>query len=78
MVQEKWVRAKGNGIFLSDTPKEIRKKVMRAVTDEGPKTPDSEPCEPVKNLFTIMDVVSDPETVKVFQRKTCFMRDQVR
>lgn len=69
-------KSEGNGIFLSDTPKEIRKKVMRAVTDEGPKTPDSEPTEPVKNLFTIMDVVSDPETVKFFREKhaTCEIR----
>lgn len=62
-------KSEGNGIFLSDTPKEIRKKMMRAVTDEGPKTPDSEPSEPVKNLFTLMDVVSDPETVKFFREK---------
>ncbi|MGE5418603.1 MAG: tryptophan--tRNA ligase [Chloroflexota bacterium] len=69
-------KSEGNGIFLSDDPKEIRKKVMRAVTDEGPKAPDSEPSEPVKNLFTIMDVVSDPETVKFFREKhaTCEIR----
>ncbi|HLN55719.1 MAG TPA: tryptophan--tRNA ligase [Bacteroidales bacterium] len=69
-------KSEGNGIFLADTPKEIRKKVMRAVTDEGPKTPDSEPTEPVRNLFTIMDVVSDPETVKFFREKhaTCEIR----
>ena len=62
-------KSEGNGIFLSDTPKEISKKVMRAVTDEGPKTKDSEPSEPVKNLFTIMEVVSDAETVRYFREK---------
>jgi tryptophanyl-tRNA synthetase len=62
-------KSEGNGIFLSDTPKEISKKVMRAVTDEGPKAKDSEPSEPVKNLFTIMEVVSDPETVRYFREK---------
>ena len=29
-------KSEGNGIFLADTPQEIRKKVMRAVTDTGP------------------------------------------
>jgi tryptophanyl-tRNA synthetase len=62
-------KSEGNGVFLSDDPKEIRKKVMRAVTDEGPKSLNSEPSEAVKNLFTIMDVVSDPETVIYFREK---------
>ena len=35
-------KSEGNGIFLADTPQEIRKKVMRAVTDTGPTTPGSE------------------------------------
>ena len=69
-------KSEGNGIFLSDTPQDIRKKVMRAVTDAGPAVPDQEPSEPVKNLFTIMDVVSEPETIKYFREKhaTCEIR----
>lgn len=62
-------KSEGNGIFLSDDPKEIRKKVMRAVTDEGPKAPNQEPTEAVKNLFTIMEVVSEPGTVSFFREK---------
>jgi tryptophanyl-tRNA synthetase len=62
-------KSEGNGVFLADTPVEIRKKVMRAVTDAGPTGPDQEPTEPVKNLFTLMNVVSDPETVKFFMAK---------
>lgn len=62
-------KSEGNGIFLADTPKEIRKKVMRAVTDEGPSAPNQEPSEPVKNLFTIMKAVSDPGTLKYFEEK---------
>ncbi len=42
---------------------------MRAVTDTGPTEPGQEPSEPVKNLFTIMNVVSDPSTVKYFTDK---------
>jgi tryptophanyl-tRNA synthetase len=62
-------KSEGNGVFLADTPAEIRKKVMRAVSDEGPKTPNEKPSEPVQNLFTIMSAVSDPSTVKFFTDK---------
>ncbi|NMC37468.1 MAG: tryptophan--tRNA ligase [Bacteroidales bacterium] len=62
-------KSEGNGVFLSDTPQEIRKKVMRAVTDTGPTEMNQEPSEPVKNLFTLMNVVSDPSTVKYFTEK---------
>src|SRR5512136_1404980 len=62
-------KSEGNGIFLADTPSEIRKKVMRAVTDAGPQKTGSEPTEPVRNLFTIMEVVSDPSTVTYFREK---------
>jgi tryptophanyl-tRNA synthetase len=62
-------KSEGNGVFLADTPQDIRKKVMRAVTDEGPKTPGEKPSEPVKNLFAIMNVVSDHSTVKYFTDK---------
>lgn len=62
-------KSEGNGIFLADPPEVIRKKVMSAVTDAGPSQPGQEPSEPVKNLFTIMSVVSDPSTVKYFTDK---------
>jgi len=62
-------KSEGNGVFLADTPQEIKKKVMRAVTDTGPTAPNQEPSEPVQNLFTIMKVVSDPSTVKYFTDK---------
>jgi tryptophanyl-tRNA synthetase len=62
-------KSEGNGIFLSDPPSEIRKKVMKAVTDTGPQLPGSEPSEPVRNLFTIMEAVSEPSTVEFFREK---------
>jgi tryptophanyl-tRNA synthetase len=62
-------KSEGNGVFLADTPQEIRKKVMRAVTDTGPTAIDQEPSEAVKNLFNIMKVVSDQDTVKFFKDK---------
>lgn len=62
-------KSEGNGVFLADTPQEIRKKVMRAVTDTGPAVPGQEPSEPVKNLFTLMSIVSEPDTVRFFKEK---------
>ncbi len=56
-------KSEGNCIYLIDDEKTLRKKVMRAVTDEGPKEPNQEPSQPVKNLFTLMDLVSEPEVV---------------
>ena len=69
-------KSEGNGIFLSDTPSEIRKKVMRAVTDSGPTEPDQPMSEPLQNLFTIMNVVSDHSVVQHFREKyaTCEIR----
>jgi tryptophanyl-tRNA synthetase len=62
-------KSEGNGIFLADTPQVIRKKVMSAVTDAGPAEPGQAMSEPVRNLFTIMNVVSDPSVVKYFTDK---------
>ncbi len=62
-------KSEGNGVFLADSPEEIRKKVMRAVTDTGPQAPGEKPSEPVQNLFTIMNVVSEPSIVKYFKEK---------
>jgi tryptophanyl-tRNA synthetase len=45
------------------------KKVMRAVTDSGPTKKNQKMSEPVQNLFTIMDIVSEKETVAFFKEK---------
>lgn len=62
-------KSEGNGIYLVDTPKEIRKKVMRAVTDSGPTEKNSPVTEAVANLFTLMSVVSQPETIVYFKEQ---------
>jgi tryptophanyl-tRNA synthetase len=59
-------KSEGNALYLTDEPAVIRKKVMRAVTDSGPTQPGQEMSEPVKNLFTIMQVISAPETYQHF------------
>ncbi len=62
-------KSEGNGIFLDDSPEEIRKKVMKAVTDTGPTEPNQKMPVPIKNLFTIMSAVSEPSTVKHFKEQ---------
>ncbi len=62
-------KSEGNGIFLIDDPKSLRKKVMRAVTDSGPTAPNSPFTEPIQNLFTLMEVVSTPDTIEYFKDK---------
>lgn len=61
-------KSEGNCIYLTDDPKVLRKKVMRATTDEGPKVPDSPMSEPVANLFTLMELTSSPEVVAHFRQ----------
>ncbi len=56
-----------NAIYLADEPEVIRKKVMRAVTDDGPKEKNQPKAEPVQNLFTLMSAVSSRETLKHFE-----------
>jgi len=56
----------GNAIFLYDEPEVIRKKVMRAVTDSGPTQPNQEKPEAIRNIFTLLEVVSSPDTVAHF------------
>lgn len=60
-------KSEGNCIYLIDDEKTLRKKVMRAVTDEGPKEPNSPVSEPIANLFTLMELVSEPSTLQHFK-----------
>ncbi len=60
-------KSEGNCIYLIDDEKTLRKKVMRAVTDQGPQEPGSKPSQPVENLFTLLDIVSEPEVAKHFR-----------
>lgn len=60
-------KSEGNAINLYEDPASIRKKVMRAVTDSGPTQPNQQKPEPIENLFTLMKIVSAPETVAHFE-----------
>lgn len=62
-------KSEGNGVYLFDDEKSLTKKVMRAVTDSGPVEPNSPKPEVIENLFTLMKLVSAPETVAYFDEK---------
>lgn len=56
-------------IYLEDEPDVIRKKMMRMVTDSGPKEPNSIKPLIIQNVFDMMKLVSKEETVKFFDDK---------
>ncbi len=62
-------KSEGNCIYLNDDPSAIKKKVMKAVTDQGPTEPNSEKPEVIQNLFTFLDIVSEKETYDYFNDK---------
>lgn len=62
-------KSEGNAIYLCDDEKTIRQKVMKAVTDAGPTMPNQEKPEVIQNLFTLMELVSTPDTYAYFNDK---------
>lgn len=62
-------KSEGNGVYLFDEPAVITKKVMKAVTDSGPTAPNSEKPEIIENLFSLMKLVSTPDTYQYFEDK---------
>ncbi len=62
-------KSEGNCIYLMDDTETIRKKVMKAVTDAGPTSPNSTKPEVIENLFTFLDIVSTKETYDFFNEK---------
>lgn len=60
-------KSEGNAVNLADDEKTIRKKVMRAMTDSGPTEMNQTPPEPIQNLFTLMEVASEPDVLAHFR-----------
>lgn len=56
----------GNAVYLSDSPEQIRKKVMRATTDSGPTEENQPKPEAIQNLFELLKIVSPIETYNHF------------
>ena len=61
--------AEGNAIFLVDDESLIRKKIMRAKTDSGPKEPNEPKSQEIENIFSLMKLVSDQDTISFFENK---------
>jgi tryptophanyl-tRNA synthetase len=56
-----------NTIYLADDDEQIRKKIMKAKTDQGPATTNSLKPDYIENLFTLLKVVSDEDVVAKFE-----------
>lgn len=53
-------------LYLADSDELIRKKVMKAKTDSGPTSTNSEKPEEIKNIFMLMQLVSEADVIKKF------------
>lgn len=56
-----------NTLYLADDADLIRKKIMKAKTDQGPAEPNAVKPDYIENLFTLMRLVSTPDTVQKFE-----------
>jgi len=54
-------------LYLSDEDELIRKKVMKAKTDNGPTEPHSAKPDYIENIFMLMKLVSSSEVIKKFE-----------
>ncbi|MBA4257551.1 MAG: tryptophan--tRNA ligase [Chitinophaga sp.] len=54
-------------IYLADDDELIRKKIMKAKTDQGPLEPNAIKPDYIQNLFTMMKLVSSADTVAKFE-----------
>ena len=69
-------KSDGNCIYLCDDDKVIRKKVMKALTDNGPQEPNSPKPDIIQNLFTFLQIASSAEAYAHFdeQWNNCTIR----
>jgi tryptophanyl-tRNA synthetase len=54
-------------IYLADSDDLIRKKVMKAKTDQGPAAPHSPKPDYIENLFQLMRLVCAPDVIQKFE-----------
>ncbi len=54
-------------IYLTDDTSVLKKKIMKAKTDEGPQSPNSQKSVEIENLFSLMRLVSKQEIVQQFE-----------
>ncbi len=58
-----------SAIYLSDEDEAVRKKIMKATTDQGPTAINSIKPDYIGNLFLLMNLVSSKETLAYFEEK---------
>lgn len=56
-----------NTVYLADDDELIRKKIMKAKTDQGPAEENSAKPDYIENLFGMMRLVSQPDVVEKFE-----------
>jgi tryptophanyl-tRNA synthetase len=56
-----------NTLYLADDDDLLRKKIMKAKTDQGPAEPNAVKPDYIENLFTLMRLVSNADTVAKFE-----------
>ena len=63
-------------LYLSDDDELIRKKIMRAKTDNGPTEKNSLKPDYIENLFLLMNLVGDSDAIKKFNEdyNNCHIR----
>jgi len=54
-------------IYLADSDEVIKKKILKAKTDQGPTEPNTAKPDYIENLFQLMRLVSDAATVEKFE-----------
>ncbi len=54
-------------LYLADDDESIRKKIMKAKTDQGPAETNAVMPDYIRNLFTLMKLVSAADTAKKFE-----------
>jgi tryptophanyl-tRNA synthetase len=65
-----------NTVYLKDDDELIRKKIMKAKTDQGPTEPNSSKPEYIQGLFTLLGLVSSQEVLTKFEND--FNQCQIR
>jgi tryptophanyl-tRNA synthetase len=55
-------------VYLADGDEVIRKKIMKAKTDQGPAAPNSPKPDYIQNIFLLMELVSSPDTLAIFEK----------
>ena len=54
-------------LYIADADDVLRKKIMKAKTDQGPTAPNAEKPDYIVNIFDLMKLVSSDEVIEKFE-----------